>query len=108
MGENRKKGDNKLGKDFEEQTWYSNFFEKIQAILPFKKKGLKDLQKEYGRITESLEGMIVHMSSKNGRNVEQFKLIKQIGCGSYDAVVYSAKRLSDKKEVCTYHKVASS
>ena len=99
MAENK----NKLGKDFKEQTWNSNFLKKpikkIQAILPFKQKKLKALEKEYGRITESLEGMIVHMS--NGQHHEQFKLIKQIGSGSYDAVVYTAKQLSDKKEVCS-------
>ena len=81
MAENK----NKLGKYFKQQTWYSNFLkkpiEKIQAILPFKKYELKDLQiMEYRRITECLEGMIVHMSSASGRNQEQFKLIKKIGC----------------------------
>ena len=100
MAENK----NKLGKDFKEQTWYSNFLKKpieiIEAILPFKKKKLKDLEKEYGRITESLKGMIVHMSNGGDRR-EQFKLINQIGSGSYDAVVYIAKRLSDNKEVCS-------
>ena len=101
MAENK----NKLGKDFKQQTWYSNFLkkpiEKIQAILSFKKYELKDLQiMEYRRITESLEGMIVHMSSASGRNQEQFKLIKKIGCIGFDAVFYSAKRLSDKREVC--------
>ena len=94
--------ENKLGKDFKEQTWYSNFLkkpiEKVQAILPFKKKKLKDLEKKYGRITESLKGMTVHMSN-GGDCREQFKLIEQIGSGSYDSVVYIAKRLSDKKEV---------
>ena len=104
MAENK----NKLGKDFKQQTWYSNFLkkpiEKIQAILSFKKYELKDLQiMEYRRITESLEGMIVHMSSASGRNQEQFKLIKKIGCIGFDAVFYSAKRLSDKKEVCRAH-----
>ena len=98
---------NKLGKDFKKQTWYSNFLkkpiEKIQAILPFKKTKLKDLRNEYGRITESLEGTIVHMSSGDGRNQEQFKLIKEIGCVGYDAVFYNAKRLSDKKEVCSLY-----
>ena len=96
--------ENKLGKDFKEQTWYSNFLkkpiEKIQDILSFKKKKLKDLEKKYGRITESLKGMIVHMSN-GGDCREQFKLIEQIGSGSYDSVVYIAKRLSDKKEVCS-------
>ena len=102
MAENK----NKLGKYFKQQTWYSNFLkkpiEKIQAILPFKKYELKEL-KEFSRITESLEGTIVHMSSVSGRNQEQFKLIEKIGCIGFDAVFYSAKRLSDKKEVCRAH-----
>ena len=98
------KGDNKLGKDFKHQTWYSSFLEKpilekVQSILPFKKKGLKEGQKNYDRIPENLEGMMVHMPSKNGGNNEEFQLIKEIGCGSY-GVVYSGKRFSDGKEVC--------
>ena len=102
------KGDNKLGKDFKYQTWYSSFLEKpimekVQSILPFKKKGLKEGQKNYDRITKSLEGMMVHMPSKNGGNNEEFQLIKQIGCGAF-GVVYSGKRFSDGKEVCTYFK----
>ena len=100
MAENEKK----LGNDFKEQTWYSNFLkkpiEKIQDILSFKKKKLKEMEKKYGRITENLKGMIVHMSN-GGDCREQFKLIEQIGIGSYDSVVYIAKRLSDKKEVCS-------
>ena len=101
------KGDNKLGKDFKHQTWYSSFLEKpilekVQSILPFKKKGLKEGQKNYDRIPENLEGMMVHMPSKNGGNNEEFQLIKEIGCGSY-GVVYSGKRFSDGKEVRTYY-----
>ena len=101
MAENK----NELGKDFKEQTWYSNFLkktiEKIQARLSFKRKSLKDLENKYGRISENLKGMTVHMS--NGRNNhEQFKLIKEIGFGTF-GVVYSAKRLSDKKEVCSLY-----
>ena len=97
------KGDNRLGKDFKNQTWYSSFLEKpimekVQSVL-FKKKGLKDGQKNYDRIPENLEGMMVHMPSKNGGNNEEFQLIKEIGCGSY-GVVYSGKRFSDGKEVC--------
>ena len=99
------KGDNILGRDFKRQTWYSNFLEKpiekIKAILPFKKKGLKEMQNEYDRIKANLEGMMVHMPPKNGGNDEEFQLIKQIGCGSF-GVVYSAKRFSDGKEVCSY------
>mgnify|MGYP001386490738 CR=1 FL=1 len=99
--------DNKLGRHFKQQTWYSSFLEKpilekVQSILPFKKKGLKEGQKNYDRIPENLEGMMVHMPSKNGGNNEEFQLIKQIGCGSY-GVVYSGKRFSDGKEVRTYY-----
>ena len=101
MAENK----NKLGKDFKEQTWNSNFLkkpiEKMQAILQFKKKKLKDLQKEYDIITENLEGMLVHMSSKDGQNNEKFLLKEEIDRGSF-GVVYRAKRLSDEKEVCTW------
>ena len=101
MAENK----NKLGKDFKEQTWYSNFLkkpiEKIQARLSFKRKSLKVLEKKHGIISENLKGMTVHMS--NGRNNhEQFKLIEEIGFGTF-GVVYSAKRLSDKKEVCSLY-----
>ena len=99
---------NKLGKDFKHQTWYSSFLEKpimekVQSILPFKKKGLKEQQINYDRITANLEGMMVHMPSKNGGNNEEFQLIKQIGCGAF-GVVYSGKRFSDGKEVRTYFK----
>ena len=102
------KRDNKLGKDFKHQTWYSSFLEKpimekVQSILPFKKKGLKEQQIIYDRITANLEGMMVHMPSKNGGNNEEFQLIKQIGCGAF-GVVYSGKRFSDGKEVRTYLK----
>ena len=100
------KGDNKLGKDFKHQTWYSSFLEKpimekVQSV--FKKKGLKEDQKNYDGIPENLEGMMVHMPSKNGGNNEEFQLIKQIGCGAF-GVVYSGKRFSDGKEVHTYFK----
>ena len=95
------KGDNKLGRHFKQQNWYSNFLEKpiiekIQAKLPFTKKGLKESQKKYDKITENLEGMVLHQ--RNGQNDEQFVLMKEIGSGSF-GVVYSAKRVSDEKEV---------
>ena len=85
MAENK----NKLGKDFKE---------KIQAILQFKKKKLTVLQK-YNIFTENLEGMLVNVPSKNGKNNEEFLLKEEIGRGSF-SVVYRAKRLSDEKEVC--------
>ena len=88
MAENK----NKLGK---------NFKEKIQDILQFKKKSLKDLQKDYNIFTENIEGMLVHMPSKDGKNNEEFLLKEEIGRGSF-SVVYRAKRLSDEKEVCLY------
>ena len=69
---------------------------KIQAILPFNKKGLKDEQKTYDKITENLEGMRIYQ--RYGQTDEQFLLMKEIGSGSF-GVVYSAKRLSDEKEV---------
>ena len=83
---------NKLGK---------NFKEKIQDILQlgFKKKNLKDLQMDYSIFTENIEGMLVHMPSKDGKNNEEFLLKEEIGRGSF-SVVYRAKRLSDEKEVC--------
>ena len=97
--------ENKLGKDFKEQTWYSNFLkkpiEKVQAILPFKKYKLKELQKGYNIFTENIEGMLVHMPSKDGKNNEEFILKEVIGRGSF-SVVYRAKRLSDEKEVCIW------
>ena len=83
---------NKLGK---------NFKEKIQDILQFKKKKLKDLQKDYNIFTENIEGMLVHMPSKDGKNNEEFLLKEEIGRGSF-SVVYRAKRLSDQKEVCIF------
>lgn len=101
MAENK----NKLGKDFKEQTWYSSFLkkpiEKTQAILQFKKKKLKDLQKDYNIFSENIEGMLVHMPSKDGKNNEEFLLKEEIGRGSF-SVVYRAKRLSDEKEVCIW------
>ena len=106
------KGDNKLGRHFKQQNWYSNFLEKpiiekIQAKLPFTKKGLKEIQKTYDKITENLEDMVLHQ--RNGQNDEQFVLMKEIGSGSF-GVVYSAKRVSDEKEVrisknCHFFKV---
>ena len=86
MAENK----NKLRKDFKE---------KIQTILQFKKKKLKDLQNDYNIFTENIEGMLVHMPSKDGKNNEEFLLKEEIGRGSF-SVVYRAKRLSDEKEVC--------
>ena len=86
MAENK----NKLRKDFKE---------KIQTILQFKKKKMKDLQKDYNIFTENIEGMLVHMPSKDGKNNEEFLLKEEIGRGSF-SVVYRAKRLSDEKEVC--------
>ena len=84
---------NKLGKDLKE---------KVQAILQFKKKKMKYLQYEYNIFNENLEGMLVHMSSKDGKNNEEFLLKEEIrGRGSFSAV-YRAKRLSDEKEVCTW------
>ena len=91
MAENK----NKLGKDFKEQTWYSCF------LKPYKKKKLKDLQKDYNIFTENIEGMLVHMPTKDGKNNEEFLLKEEIGRGSF-SVVYRAKRLSDEKEVCMY------
>ena len=85
MAENK----NKLGKDFKE---------KMQAILQIKKKKLKVLQK-YSIFTENLEGMLVHIPSKDGKNNEDFVLKEKFGCGSF-SVVYRGKRLSDEKEVC--------
>ena len=85
MAENK----NKLGKDFKE---------KIQAILQFKKKKLTVLQKN-NIFTENMEGMLVHMPSKAGKNNEEFLLKEEIGSGSF-SVVYRAKRLSDETEVC--------
>ena len=76
-----------------------NFKEKIQDILQFKKKNLKDLQMDYSIFTENIEGMLVHMPSKDGKNNEEFLLKEEIGRGSF-SVVYRAKRLSDEKEVC--------
>ena len=85
---------NKLGK---------NFKEKIQDILQlgFKKKNLKDLQMDYSIFTENIEGMLVHMPSKDGKNNEEFLLKEEIGRGCF-SVVYRPKRLSDEKEVCTW------
>ena len=98
------KGDNKLGKDFKHQTWYSSFLEKptikkVKSILPFKKKGLNDVEKKYEMIKENaLEGEILYMKSLND---EEFLLKEEIGRGAY-GVVYRAKRLSDQKEVCIF------
>ena len=78
---------NKLGKDLKE---------KIQDILQFKKK-----KYEYNIFTENLEGMLVHMPSKDGKNNEEFLLKEETGRGSF-SVVYRAKRLSDEKEVCIW------
>ena len=97
------KGDNRLGKDFKNQTWYSSFLEKpiiekVQSI--FKKKGLNDVEKKYEIIKENaLEGEILYMKSLND---EEFLLKEEIGRGAF-GVVYRAKRLSDEKEVCISH-----
>ena len=105
FGQETPKGNNKLGKDFKHQTWYSSFIEKpvekVQSILTFKKKGLKETEEEYVLITENLEGMRVHMFSMDGGNNEEFLLKEEIGRGSF-GIVYGAKRLSDEKEVCTW------
>ena len=100
VGQESLKGDNKLGKDFKNQTWYSSFLEKpiiekVQSI--FKKKGLNDVEKKYEIIKENaLEGEILYMKSLND---EEFLLKEEIGRGAF-GVVYRAKRLSDQKEVC--------
>ena len=96
--------DNKLGRHFKQQTWYSSFLEKpsikkVKSILPFKKKGLNDVEKKYEMIKENaLEGEILYMKSLND---EEFLLKEEIGRGAY-GVVYRAKRLSDQKEVCIF------
>ena len=95
------KRDNKLGKDFKHQTWYSSFLEKpivekVQSI--FKKKGLNEVEKTYEIIKENaLEDMLLQMKSQIGQD-DKFLLNEEIGRGTY-GVVYRAKRLSDEKEV---------
>ena len=60
---------------------------------------MKYLQYEYKIFNENLEGMLVHMPSKDGKNNEEFLLKEETGRGSF-SVVYRAKRLSDETEVC--------
>ena len=99
------KGNNKLGKDFKHQTWYSSFLEKpvvekVKSI--FKKKGLNEVEKQYDIIKENaLEGMSLFMKSQIGQD-DKFLLNEEIGRGTF-GVVYRAKRLSDQKEVCMYN-----
>ena len=87
--------DNKLGKNFKEQTWYSTFRKPVSKLFSKKKKGLKAKEKRYDKIQESLTNW--GLKTENG---EKYKLREELGSGSY-GVVYCAKRISDEKEVCT-------